>query len=87
MNTGKGKAAGKPTGAASSSIAPQLQAILDQVRPLLDNKEEIPDNLMAPLLKGRLMQIKATEKDKEAARIVILIALFSFVLLKFFKFK
>jgi hypothetical protein len=72
INTGKGKAApAKATaGAHTAVILPQYQAILDQVRPLLDNKEEIPDNLMAPLVKGRLMQIKVIEKEKEAARLV-----------------
>jgi hypothetical protein len=55
---------------------PQYQAILDQIRPLLDNKEEIPDNLMAPLVKGRLMQLKAIEKEKEAARLVNYFELF-----------
>ena len=72
MNTGKGKAApAKPTaGVHAAVILPQYQAILDQIRPLLDNKEEIPDNLMAPLVKGRLMQMKVIEKEKEAARLV-----------------
>ena len=73
-NTGKGKAAvAKPTmgaAAAAASVTPAYQAILDQVKPLIDNKEDIPDNLMAPLLKGRLMQLKAIEKEKEAARLV-----------------
>ena len=60
---------------------PTFQAILDQIKPLIDNKEEIPDNLMAPLLKGRLLQIKAVEKEKEAARIVTLNYLNYFVFL------
>ncbi len=35
----------------------------------LDNKEEIPANLTAQLIKSKLLYLKAVEKEKEAARI------------------
>ncbi len=36
----------------------------------LDNKEEIPDNLMAQMIKSKLLYIKTIEKEKELARTV-----------------
>lgn len=43
---------------------------MDSARQNLDNKEEISDSLMAQLIKGKLIHIKAVEKEKEAIRIV-----------------
>lgn len=43
---------------------------METARQFLDNKEEIPDNVMCQLIKGKLVHVKQVEKDKELARIV-----------------
>jgi hypothetical protein len=48
----------------------QFLAIIDLAKQHLDNKEEIPDPLMAQLIKARLITLKAVEKEKEIARLV-----------------
>jgi len=48
----------------------QFLAIVDLAKQHLDNKEEIPDPLMAQLIKARLITLKAVEKEKEIARLV-----------------
>lgn len=50
-------------------------AIIEQAKVFVENKEEIPDQLMAQLVKGRLMMIKQIEMEKEEKRKVRLIGL------------
>ena len=63
--TGKKAAAKKP---ANAPLPSQFLAVIDQAKQLIDNKEEIPDQLMTQLIKAKLIQIKNVEKDKEIAR-------------------
>ena len=49
-------------------LPPQLLAVVETAKQFIDNKEEIPDAVMAQLVKGRLMVIKAAEKEKELKR-------------------
>jgi hypothetical protein len=72
-NTGK-KAAAKKPGASNVPLPTQLISTMESCKQYIDNKEEIPDNLMAQLIKGKLLHIKSVEKEKEIARAVILIA-------------
>ena len=46
---------------------------MDSAKSIMDNKEEIPDHLMAQLIKAKLLHIKACEKEKEIQRAVSLI--------------
>jgi hypothetical protein len=45
-------------------------AVMESAKSILDNKEEIPDPLMAQLIKAKLLHIKAFEKEKEIQRAV-----------------
>ena len=51
-------------------LSPQFLAIVETAKLLIDNKEEIPDQLMAQLIKARLLLIKQIEKEKEQKRMV-----------------
>lgn len=46
-----------------------LLGTIESCKQFVDSKEEIPDNLMAQLIKGKLMHIKAVEREKEIARV------------------
>lgn len=65
------KAAGskKPT-AVQVPLPQAFTTLLESVKPYIDNKEEIPDNIMAQLIKGKLIHIKQVEREKEIARMV-----------------
>lgn len=65
----------KTVGVSNIPIPNQLIAIIEQAKVFVENKEEIPDQLMAQLVKGRLMMIKQIEMEKEEKRKVRLIGL------------
>ena len=48
---------------------------MELARPYLESKEEIPDDLMAQLIKGKLIHIKGVEIEKELQRIVLFLTL------------
>lgn len=50
-------------------MPPILLTALESCKQYMETKEEIPDNLMAQLIKGKLIHIKAIEKEKELARV------------------
>ena len=69
-NVGKKAAqASKKPGAAQIPLPHALLATIEACKPHLENKEEIPDNLMAQLIKGKLIHMKAVEKEKEISRV------------------
>jgi hypothetical protein len=43
-------------------------AIIEQAKLFVENKEEIPEQLMAQLIKGRIMLIKQVEMEKDEKR-------------------
>jgi hypothetical protein len=51
-------------------LSPQFLAIIETAKTFIDNKEEIPDLLLAQLIKAKLLLIKQIEKEKEQKRIV-----------------
>ena len=59
-------------------LSPQFLAIIEAAKLLIDNKEEIPDQLMAQLIKARLLLIKQIEKEKEQKRMVTYLTLNNF---------
>lgn len=46
-----------------------LTTTFESCKPFIEAKEEIPDHLMVQLIKGKLLHIKAIEKEKEISRV------------------
>jgi len=68
-NVGKKGAIKKQTGPTVAIPQPFL-AVMESAKSLMDNKEEIPDHLMAQLIKAKLLYTKACEKEKEIQKAV-----------------
>jgi hypothetical protein len=47
-----------------------LLALMETAKPHIDNKEDLPEKLLAQILKGKLLHIRAYEKEKEVFRAV-----------------
>lgn len=68
-NIGKKAAQNKKPGPNQVPLPPSLISTIEACKPFIESKEEIPDNIMAQLIKGKLAHIKAIEKEKEAFRV------------------
>lgn len=61
---------GAPGASVNVPVPAALLTLLETAKPYLDNKEEIPENLLAQILKGKLLHIRAFEKEKAIFRAV-----------------
>jgi hypothetical protein len=51
-------------------MTPGLLAQIEGAKPFVDNKEEIPDNVLIKILKSKLLHIRSVEMDKKANQLV-----------------
>lgn len=65
----KGAPSPKKPSNVQAPLPPALISALEQAKICLDNKEEISDNLLCQILKGKLIHIKTIEKEKEIMRL------------------
>lgn len=77
-NTGKSGGKGNTT-KAIVPLSPSYLNALESARKYLDNKEEVPSNVIAQLIKGKLIHIKAVEKEKEILRAVYNLKIIIFI--------
>lgn len=64
-----GKKGAQQKKGAQIPLPSSLMSTIESCKPFIENKEEIPDQLIIPLIKGKIMHIKAIEKEKEANRV------------------
>ncbi len=46
-----------------------MLVVIENAKQFIDNKEEIPDQILVQLIKGKIMMIKAVEMEKSAKRV------------------
>lgn len=47
-------------------MTPGILAQMEAAKPFLDNKEEIPDNVLIKILKSRLIHIRTVQMEKKS---------------------
>lgn len=51
-------------------MTPGLLAQIEQAKPFVDNKEEIPDNILIKVLKSKLLHIRTFKMEEKANQAV-----------------